>query len=139
MEFTLEVWSSNEFIGGPAMMRVSLDEATVARITEMQRVAVDHDLDSVSVRSYLPEYGYANEEGEFESVEARQATDPSAEGWRTECNKMTVTREGSVYWECNEKYSEALLVSDWLSIQEITAGGTAAQALVPTPIRPTMN
>jgi hypothetical protein len=139
MEFTLEIWSSNEFISAPPLMRVSLDEATVARITEMQRVAIDHDLDSVSVRSYLPEYGYANEAGEFESVEARQATDPSAEGWRTECNKMTVTREGSVYWECNEKYSEALLVSDWLSIQEITAGANPAQGLVPTPVRPTVN
>ena len=139
MEFTLDVWSSNEFIGAPALMRVSLDETAVARIIEMQRVAIAHEFDSVSVRSYLPEYGYANEAGEFESVEARQATDPSAEGWRTECNKMTVTREGSVYWECNEKYSEALLVSDWLSITELSGRDPASDALVPTPIRPTMN
>jgi len=139
MEFTLEVWSSDEYVSAPALMRVSLDEAAVARIIEMQRVAIDHGLDSVSVRSYLPEYGYANEEGEFESVEARQATDPSAEGWRTECNKMTVTRDGSVYWECNERYSEALLVSDWLSITELSGRAPESGALVPTPIRPTMN
>lgn len=139
MEFTLEVWCSNEFVSSPPLVRVSLDEATVARITEMQRVAIAHNLDSVSVRSYLPEYGYANDEGEFESVEARQATDPSAEGWRTECDTMTVTREGSVYWECNEKYSEARLCSDWLSITELSGGGPARDALVPTPIRPIMN
>lgn len=139
MEFTLEVWCSNEFVSSPPLVRVSLDEATVARINEMRAVAIAHNLDSVSVRSYLPEYGYANDEGEFESVEARQATDPSAEGWRTECDTMTVTREGSVYWECNEKYSEALLVSDWLSITELSGRDPASDALVPTPIRPTMN
>jgi hypothetical protein len=139
MEFTLEVWSSTEHVEAPALMRVSLDEAAVQRILEMQRVAVAHDFDSVSVRSHAPEYGYDNGKGEFESVEERRATDPSVEDWRTECNEMVVTSSGSVYWQCYEKYSEARFCSDWVGITELVGSGGAPEALVPTPIRPTMN
>ncbi len=139
MEFTLEVWSSNEYVSGPALMRVSLDEATVQRIMEMQQVAIDHKFDSVSQRCYLPEYGYDSGDGEFESVGERRTTDPSAEDWRTECNEMVVTACGSVYWQCYEKYSEARLCSEWLAITELVGGGAATDAVVSTPLRPTMN
>lgn len=123
MERVLEVWSSDEYVDAPPLMRVVLEAADIEQIVKMHRVASEHDLDSVAVYCCLPEYGYAKNDdtrsGEFESVEERQASDERVEGWRTECDEMVVTKSGNVYWQAYEKWSQTRFTSEWLTVDSL--------------------
>lgn len=109
LELECPVSTYDEFIEGPKVLKITLNEKDLAWINKMARIVKRHELHTITSYNHIEDYPhyYVTEDEELKEFDGG-----------TECDQVVVTDTG-VYWKGFVKHTEARYESDSFSIKKL--------------------